>query len=211
MKNDQQAIWDYCATYSTVQNDLLVELERVSNLRTLAPQMISGHLQGRMLSFISHMVRPSLILEIGTFTGYGTLCLAEGLQKSGTIYTIEVNPELAYISNDFFKRSMYDDQINAISGDAISIIPTLVNSFDLVYIDAGKMNNWEYLNLVLPKLNKGGFIITDNVLWSGKVLSPSDRVAIQINDFNKKVYEHPGIENVILPIRDGMSIIRKID
>jgi len=210
MNNDQQAIWDYCATYSSIQNDLLIELERVSNLRTLAPQMISGHLQGRMLSFISHMVRPALILEVGTFTGYGTLCLAEGLQENGEIYTIEVNQELKYISSDFFKKSIYKDQINAISGDAISIIPTLENSFDLVYIDAGKMNNWDYLNLVLPKLNKGGFIITDNVLWSGKVLSPSDRVAKQVDQFNKKVKEHPGIENVIIPIRDGMNIIRKV-
>jgi len=210
MRADQQDIWDYCSAYSSDQSDLLLELERVSNLRTLAPQMISGPLQGRMLSFISHMIRPECILEIGTFTGYGTLCLAEGLSKNGSIYTIEVNQELKYISADFFTRSKFKNQIHAMEGDALKIVPTLQVHFDLVYIDAGKLNNWDYLQLVLPKIKTGGFIIIDNVLWSGKVLSPNDKVATKIHAFNQNVVEHPEIENVIIPIRDGMNILRKI-
>lgn len=210
MKADQQEIWDYCIQHSSKQDDLLIELERISHLRTLAPQMISGKLQGRMLSFISHMIQPKNILEIGTFTGYGTLCLAEGLSTDGTIYTIEVNQELNYISSDFFNKSIYKEQIRAFTGDAMKIIPTVETRFDLVYIDAGKIDNWEYLNLVLPLLRIGGFIIIDNVLWSGKILDPKDKVSKQIHDFNQKVMGHNQLENVILPIRDGMNLIRKV-
>jgi len=210
MKADQQEIWDYCIQHSSKQDDLLIELERISHLRTLAPQMISGKLQGRMLSFISHMIQPKNILEIGTFTGYGTLCLAEGLSTDGTIYTIEVNQELNYISSDFFNKSIYKEQIRAFTGDAMEIIPTLETRFDLVYIDAGKIDNWKYLNLVLPLLRIGGFIIIDNVLWSGKILDPKDKVSKQIHDFNQKVMAHSQLENVILPIRDGMNLIRKV-
>jgi len=205
----QKEIWEYCAKHSSKESDLLLELERETYLKTLAPQMMSGSLQGRMLSMISKLTRPSNILEIGTFTGYGTLCLSEGLRPMGKITTLEVNKELQNISSKYFLKSPFKDQIHSILGNALDIIPELLGPFDLVYIDAGKQNNADYLELVISKMEKNGLILIDNTLWSGKVIqSAKDQKTLGIDLFNKKVLSDSRLEALILPIRDGLSILR---
>jgi predicted O-methyltransferase YrrM len=192
-------------------SSLLDELERETHLKTLAPQMMSGRLQGRILSLLSKLVGPEQILEIGTFTGYGTLCLAEGLGQNGKITTIEVNPELTAISEKYFEASEFKDKIKAHSGDAIELIPSLSELYNLVYIDAGKKDNAQYLELILPRLNPGGIILIDNVLWAGKVLDPNtvDIKTQTIQAFNKMISEDERLEVVLIPIRDGLSVLRK--
>lgn len=200
----------YSANHTSPHSQLLYELERTTYLRTLAPQMSSGHLQGRFLSLLSQLMQPQHILEIGTFTGYATLCLAEGLPTNGKISTIEVNPELAYISNDFFQRAGMEQQIHAYVGDAKEVIPTLESPFDMVFIDAGKAHNELYYEMVLPLVKKGGLIMTDNVLWRNKVvIGASDKDTKMIHAFNQKVQQDERVENILLPLRDGLLIARK--
>ena len=206
LKNIQQ----YCMDWSSAQHDYLHELERETHLKTLAPQMISGALQGRFLSMVSRMIRPQYVLEIGTFTGYGALCLAEGVVDGGRLITLETNPELTAISSKYFEKSGHGHKIEAIVGDAMEIIPTLDDGIDLVFIDAGKLEYPAYFDLVIDKVRAGGFILADNVLWSGKVIAKekdADTTAIHV--FNQKIHRDDRVDNVMLPIRDGVSIIVK--
>lgn len=208
---DLTALHQYCTAHSSPQSDLLYRLDRETHLKTLAPQMSSGELQGRFLSLLSKLMRPQHILEIGTFTGYATLCLAEGLAPAGKISTIEVNPEIRFISQKYFAESDYAAQIKSYTGDAKKIIPTLETPFDLVFIDAGKNHNDLYYEMVLPLVKTGGLIITDNVLWRNKVVvGATDRDTKTIQAFNEKTQNDKRVENILLPLRDGVLIARKL-
>lgn len=202
----------YCNQQSTPPSELLNELERETYLKTLAPQMISGPLQGRLLSMLSKMLNPNLIVEVGTFTGYGTLCLAEGLQADGQIITIEINPELNYISDHYFNRSPYKSNIKAIHGDAKSIIiDEGFNDIDIAFIDATKSQYGAYFELLVDRIRPGGLIMADNVLWSGKVIHEKrDSDTQSIHDFNQKIAADPRVEQLILPIRDGLMVMRRV-
>jgi len=203
-------LYDYCIKHSDDQGKLLDQLFRVSHLKTLQPRMVSGKLQGRFLSMISKLKRPKYIVEIGTFTGYAALCLAEGLTSDGQLITIEVNPELSHISSEYFERSNYSLQIKAIVGDALDILPTLDSDIDLVFMDAKKQDYPEYFNHLIDKLSPGGMILADNVLWDGKVLQKQkDKTTKAIHDFNKMVNEDQRVSQVMLPIRDGVTVIIK--
>jgi len=201
----------YCEEHTTPPSPLLNDLLRETHLKTLAPQMASGHLQGALLSFISQMIRPKSILEIGSFTGYATLCLLKGLAADGIIHTVEVNQELAYIIKKYVRRANAQDRIQLHIGKAQEIVPTLDTTFDLVFIDAGKMHYPQYYDLVIDRVNVGGYLLADNVLWSGKVLKDTkDRDSEILDFFNKKIQNDPRVENILLPIRDGLMIARKI-
>ena len=214
MKNTIQLIHQYCEQHTSVQSDALYELERETNLKTLAPQMLSGHLQGQLLQLISQLMAPKRILEIGTFTGYAAICLAQGLSDNGKLVTIEANPELEYISKKYFKKTGLEDKIEAIRGDAKQIIPTLADTFDIVFIDAGKQDYAYFYDLVFDKVNIGGLILADNVLWSRKVLNPElikkDKDTKIIHAFNNKIQQDERVENVLLPLRDGLIVARKV-
>lgn len=176
------------------------------------PRMLSGHLQGRVLSMLSHMISPQRILEIGTFTGYSALCLAEGMPVNGILYTIDVNEELETMVREYLGRSEMKERIKYHVGDAVDIIPSLHETWDLVFIDADKGNYSKYYDLVFDKVRKGGFIIADNVLWSGKVIQKNldgDEDTKAIVDFNSKVMSDSRVENVLFPIRDGLMVVRK--
>lgn len=202
---------DYCEAHSTLPDTILKQIERATHLKTLAPRMMSGHLQGSLLTMISHLVAPKYILEIGTFTGYSAICLAKGLHPDGKLTTIEYDPEVAEIAKGFFDQSTHHAQIQLLIGDAKMIIPDLKETFDLVFIDADKESYIQYFDLVLDKCRSGALILVDNVLWSGKVLDPNpDRKTKIIDAFNQKVSGDSRVENVILPIRDGINIIRKL-
>lgn len=204
-------IGEYCERMSSPESALLQELDRQTHLRTLLPNMLSGHLQGAFLSMISKMISPHRILEIGTFTGYAALCLAEGLTENGLLHTIEVNEELEPIILEFFSKSTQKDKLRLHIGDAKSIIPALGEKFDLVFIDAAKLEYSKYYDLVFPFVNKDGYIIADNVLWSGKVISDKqDKDTAAIHAFNEMLRNDERVENFILPLRDGLNIIRKI-
>lgn len=191
--------------------EYLLELERETNLTKLMPQMLSGRLQGRLLSLISKLISPKNILEIGTFTGYSALCLAEGLQENGKLITIEFDKELKKIIDKYINKTKYKDQIELIIGDANKIILDLEGTFDIVFIDAHKTDYLNYYNSIVTKMKTGGLIIADNVLWSGKVINElSDKTAKAIDDFNRYVKNDSRTENLILPIRDGLSLIRKL-
>lgn len=174
--------------------------------------MLSGHLQGRVLSMLSHMIRPKHILEIGTYTGYSALCLAEGMQPDGHLITIDVNEELEDQVNGYFADSPFKDQIEFIIGNAQEIIPTLSYEWDMVFIDADKASYSAYFDLTLPNLKTGGFLIIDNVLWSGKVAETDkkDKATESMRAFNQMVHDHSGVQNVLFPIRDGLMILRKL-
>ncbi len=203
-------IEEYILSNSMDIPDYLIELERETNLTTLMPQMLSGRLQGRLLAFLSKMINPENILEIGTFTGYSALCLAEGLAENGKLITIEYDPELKNIIEKYIEKSGMQNRIEVIFNDAIHIIDKLEKAFDLVFLDAYKEDYINYYQKIIPKLNPGGIIIADNVLWSGKVITDqSDKTTKAIIEFNKFVNADPNTENVILPIRDGLSLIRK--
>lgn len=193
------------------ENDLLKHINRETHLKVSMPRMLSGHYQGRLLSMLSKMIAPQRILEIGTFTGYATLCLAEGLQKNGLIYTIDINEELEDMVRANFKKSEFNPQINYQIGDAKQIIPNLKETFDLVFIDADKKNNATYYEMILDKVRPGGLILVDNVLWSGKVLDQekTDQKTTFINNFNEMVSADPRVEKLILPVRDGLFLITK--
>ena len=193
---------------------ILAELDRETHLKVMAPRMLSGHLQGRVLTMLCHMIKPKNVLEIGTYTGYSALCFAEALKPDGKIVTIDINEELEELVRDHVKRSGYDDKIDYIVGNAVDVIPKLDLSFDLVFIDADKNNYSTYFDLIIDTLPRGAFVIADNVLWSGKVLSKNhkklDKDTEAIITFNKKVHEDDRVENVLFPIRDGLMVLRKI-
>lgn len=202
----------YVSNHTEKEPDYLQELNRKTHLEVLQPRMLSGHYQGRVLSLLSHMIQPKRILEIGTYTGYSALCLAEGLQEDGLLITIDVNEELEEMVNSFIEKSGMRNQIINRVGDALDIIPTLEEEFDLVFIDADKMNYINYYNCVFDKVKKGGYIISDNVLWSGKVLGEYDQLDKStqlLMDYNQLIHEDDRVQEVLLPIRDGIMIARK--
>jgi caffeoyl-CoA O-methyltransferase len=204
-------IQHYSERHTTAENDLLKRVNRDTHADVLRPRMLSGHLQGRVLSMISSMVRPTRILEIGTYTGYSALCLAEGLVSGGKLITLDINEELEARVRAYFAASPYDQQIDFRVGNALEIIPTLDEVFDLVFIDADKVNYFRYYELVLPMVRQGGIILADNVLWSGKVtMEKPDRDTQVILDFNRSIHDDRRVENVLLPIRDGIMMIRKV-
>jgi len=211
MQDLLSAINLYCEEHSTLPDPILPEIERATNLRTLSPRMLSGHIQGGFLSMISILKQPEFILEIGTFTGYSAICLAKGLSPNGKLITLEYDEENAQIASEFFSKSIWKDKIELLTGDAKKIIPTITILFDLVFIDADKEGYSEYFDLVIDKCKPGAVIIADNVLWSGKVLDKNmDTKTTLIDEFNKKITSDVRVENVILPIRDGINLIRKI-
>ena len=204
---------EYISENSSKEPEILAKLNEETYQKVLQPRMLSGHIQGRFLSMISKMKSPSCILEIGTYTGYGTLCLAEGLSNGGKIFTIDRNEELLKIQNKYFEMSGKRDKIIQLTGNAKDILENLDESYDIVFIDADKENYIEYFNLVSERLNNNGIIISDNVLWSGKVLnSPSknDEETNILIEFNKTLNEDKRFETIILPLRDGLSISRLI-
>ena len=203
-------IADYAEAHTAPESALLQSLVRDTHLQTLAPRMLSGHLQGRFLSLITKLMQPQRILEIGTFTGYAALCLAEGLAKNGILTTIEANDELAFLIEKYIEKGGFQGKIKPIFGNALEIIPTLTDVFDLVFIDAGKRDYPAYYDLVLPKVRSGGLIIADNILWSGKVVEDKKDVDTTIIDqFNKKILADERVECLLLPIRDGLMMARK--
>jgi len=204
---------DYIHSHTASEPKYLQELNRKTNLEILSPRMLSGHFQGRLLSMISKMIRPNRILEIGTFTGYSALCLAEGLVPEGMLFTIEVNEELKDIAEFFFEKSGFRTKIKNIIGDAKEIIPQLNEQFDIVFIDADKKNYINYYNIVFDKVRSGGYIIADNVLWSGKVFKQSNKIdpsTQMMIDYNKLIHNDSRVEEILMPIRDGLMIARKI-
>jgi len=204
---------NYVHHHSKAESDLLNELNRETYLKVLQPRMLSGHVQGRILSMYSKLIQPNCILEIGTYTGYSALCLAEGLANGGTLHTIEKNEELQPIINRYIERAGFNDRIKLHIGDALPIIESMDTTFDLVFIDADKTNYLNYYKAVLPKMKSGGCIIADNVLWSGKVLDEkelkNDPDTSLLNEFNKAVTADDRVENVLLSVRDGLMVIRK--
>ena len=208
-----EKLTQYISENSSKEPEILAKLNEETYQKVLQPRMLSGHIQGRFLSMISKMKSPSCILEIGTYTGYGTLCLAEGLLNGGKIFTIDRNEELLKIQNKYFKMSGKRDKIIQLNGNAKDILENLDESYDIVFIDADKENYIEYFNIVSERLNNNGIIISDNVLWSGKVLNSPSKNDYETNiliEFNKTLNEDERFETIILPIRDGLSISRLI-
>jgi caffeoyl-CoA O-methyltransferase len=206
-----ESIQHYAEQHTSSEADLLKKIERDTHAKVMMPRMLSGHLQGRVLSMISHMIRPQRILEIGTYTGYSAVCLAEGLQEGGKLITIDINEELEDRVRDYFAASSYNNNIEYKIGNAVEVIPALNETFDLVFIDADKERYGVYFDLVIDKVRNGGFILADNVLWSGKVLDAKpDKDTRAILEFNKKIQDDPRVENVLLPIRDGIMLMRKV-
>lgn len=203
----------YAEQHTTPENELLKSLNRDTHANVLAPRMLSGHLQGRLLSLFSKMIQPKAILEIGTYTGYAALCLAEGLTKDGVLHTIDINEELETRIQKYFNQSTYADQIKLHIGNALDIIPKIQEQFDLVFIDADKENYSNYYDLLIDQLPSGGIIIADNVLWSGKVIDTnaldSDIDTRELDKFNAKVQSDPRVENILIPVRDGIMVARK--
>lgn len=206
-----EAIDEYVVKHSQNEPELLQQLSKETWQKVLNPRMLSGSFQGRILSMLSKLINPKNILEIGTYTGYSALCLAEGMQKEGTIFTIDKNEELENFAKKYFNKSNYKSQIKQFIGNAIDIIPTINEKFDLVFIDADKSNYVNYFNLIIDKMNPGGIILSDNVLWSGKViekLNPKDIDTKTLLEYNKLLNTDSRIETVLLPIRDGLTISR---
>lgn len=202
----------YILDHSEAESDLLAKLNRETQHKVLLPRMLSGHLQGKILEMISKMIQPSYILELGTYTGYSAICLAKGLKEHGVLHTIEINDELESFTRPFFEKSGLKGKIQFHIGDATEIIPELPNEIDLVFIDADKRQYVDYYQLVINKVKTGGFILADNVLWSGKVIEPlaeNDEYTAGILAFNDFVHNDERVENVILPIRDGIMLLRK--
>lgn len=204
---------DYIVNHSQQEPEILKELSRETWQKVLNPRMISGAYQGRLLSILSKIIRPKNILEIGTYTGYSALCFAEGLQKEGKIITIDRNEELEALQNKYFQKSGYRSQIIQKIGNALTLIPTLEEKFDLVFIDADKSNYSNYFHLVIEKMNSGGIILSDNVLWSGKVvekLDEKDNDTKELLAYNTLLNSDSRVETIVLPIRDGLTVTRVI-
>ena len=202
----------YVCAHTEKEPEVLKELNRRTHLSVLSPRMLSGHFQGRVLSMLSHMIQPKRILEIGTYTGYSALCLAEGLQVGGLLTTIDVNEEQEELVNEYIAKAGLSAQIDHIVGDATKIIPTLKDQFDIVFIDADKRNYLNYYNLVFDQVRSGGYIIADNVLWSGKVTGEYEKMDLDtriLMDYNRMVHEDTRVEEVLFTIRDGLMIARK--
>lgn len=208
-----QELEDYIEQHSQKEPELLAALDKETHQKVLLPRMLSGHFQGRVLSMLSKLVRPVNILEIGTYTGYSALCLCEGMQEKGILHTIDIKEELVDFQRKYFDKSPWGKQIIQHLGEAIAIIPTLDLKFDLVFIDADKENYIHYFEMIVPKMNKGGIILSDNVLWSGKVLEPlqsNDLSTKILLEYNQLLKNDPRVETVLLPIRDGLTVSRVI-
>jgi predicted O-methyltransferase YrrM len=205
-------IADYALSYTQNESDLLAKLNRETWAKVMTPRMLSGHLQGRVLSMFSKMIAPNNILEIGTYTGYSALCMAEGITKNGRLHTIDSNEEVCKFARKYFKQSEYNQNIIQHNGDALEIIPRIDTEFQLVFIDADKENYYNYYDLVMEKLTLGGYIIADNVLWSGKILDSNeeDKETQALRTFNQRIHEDNRVENILLPIRDGLMLCRKL-
>jgi caffeoyl-CoA O-methyltransferase len=206
-----QELEDYIEQHSEREPELLAQLNKETYQKILLPRMLSGHFQGRVLSMLSKLIRPVNILEIGTYTGYSALCLCEGMQENGQLHTIDIKEELLDFQRKYFDKSAWGNQIHQYLGEALMIIPTLDLKFDLVFIDADKENYSNYFELILPKMNKGGIILSDNVLWSGKVLEPlqpNDLSTKVLVEYNQLLKNDSRVETVLLPIRDGLTVSR---
>jgi caffeoyl-CoA O-methyltransferase len=206
-------IEEYVEKLTTPEYSYLNELNRETWEKVLIPRMLSGHIQGRILSMFSHMIQPKRILEIGTYTGYSALCLAEGLTENGKIFTIDNNEEISGYLKKYAEKSGFKDNVVQLIGDAKSIIPTLDEQWDIVFIDADKENYSNYYDLVFDKIRKGGFIIADNVLWSGKVVEENEKIdkdTRALIDYSKKIHADERVENVLMPVRDGLMVARKL-
>lgn len=203
--------YEYCQKHTTAPGAVLNALERETHLRTISPQMLSGPYQGQLLRFISLMLRPRRVLEIGSFTGYSTLCLVEGLTNDGLIHTIEANDELAWIIRKYVTQAGMESKVTLHLGDAAVVIPTLNETFDLVFLDAGKLDYPQHYELALAKMRPGGMLLADNVLWDGKVASGNekDETAVALRAFNDMVQKDDRVENLLLPLRDGLMLVRK--
>ena len=202
----------YSELHSSPESEILKNLNRETHANVLMPRMLSGHLQGRMLSMISCMIQPLSILEIGTYTGYSALCLAEGLKDNGLIHTIDINDELTPMVRKYVSLAGLDSKFRIYTGNALDIIPTLNGPFDLVFIDADKINYTNYFDLVFDKVNKGGYILADNVLWSGKILDAQDKMdedTKALSEFNNFVSQDKRVDPLLLPVRDGLMVLRK--
>ena len=206
-----KSIDQYAEEHSQKEPQLLAELNRETHQKVLQPRMLSGHFQGRVLSMLSKLIRPKHILEIGTYTGYSALCLMEGIQEGGSLHTIDKNEELHDFQRKYFDKSGWGEHMHQHVGIALDIIPQLEEKFDLVFIDADKKNYLNYFEIILPKMNKNGIILSDNVLWSGKVveeLKEGDKDTEVLLEYNKKLAIDMRVETVLLPIRDGLTVTR---
>lgn len=204
---------EFSEAHTTEEPALLYDLNRQTHIQIMIPRMLSGHMQGRILSLFSKMIQPTNILEIGTYTGYSALCLAEGMKKEGQLITIDKNEELEEFTQSYFDKSEFANQIDFKIGNAVNIIPKLDLEFDIIFIDADKSNYSNYFDLVIDKTTKGGYIIADNVLWSGKVVEPiehNDKDTKAMVDYCKKIQNDPRVENILMPVRDGLMIARKL-
>jgi caffeoyl-CoA O-methyltransferase len=203
----------YITRHTSPEPPLLSQLNRETHTKVMKPRMLSGHVQGRFLAMLSQMIKPKQVLEIGTYTGYSAICLAEGLASGGLVHTIDVNEELEDMVRDYLSRAGLTEKVRYYIGPALQLIPTLAYSFDLVFIDADKINNALYYEMVLDKVVAGGFILVDNVLWSGKVTQQTnkkiDADTQSILDFNARIQDDDRVENLLLPLRDGLMMIRK--
>lgn len=208
-----EAVQTYCDMHTTPEGDVLKQLNRDTHANVLQPRMLSGHFQGRLLSMISSMIQPKLILEIGTYTGYSAICLAEGLAEGGQLITIDVNAEQEDRIRNYIDKAGMTNKIRFIVGDAKNIIKTLSLIFDLIFIDADKPNYPTYYEQAIERLRPGGYILIDNVLWSGKVLNEAerqkDRDTSILHQLNEKIQNDPRVENILLPVRDGLMLVKK--
>jgi caffeoyl-CoA O-methyltransferase len=213
MLRDPQKIEEYILKYSSPEDEVLHRLNRETHLTTVYPRMLSGPLQGKFLEMVCFMIRPMRILEIGTFTGYSAICMAKGLAEGGVVHTIDINDELAETAMRYFREAKLEHRIQMHIGDAVHVIPGLTEVFDLIFIDGDKEQYIDYYKAIIPKLRKGGFILVDNVLWSGKVLPDcreSDKETVCIREFNNFIKNDKRIEKLLLPFRDGIYILRKL-
>jgi predicted O-methyltransferase YrrM len=212
MKFIDEKIEDYALAFSQPESEVLKKLNRDTHAKVMMPRMLSGHMQGNLLSMLSKMIRPEQILEIGTYTGYSAICLAQGLKETGMLHTVDINEELEKMVRSFFEEAGLTSRINYKIGNALSVVPEINETFDLVFIDADKKNYAAYYDLVFDKVRSGGFIIADNVLWSGKVLDDSAKMNADtkaMHEYNAKIHNDDRVEHMLLPVRDGLMIARK--
>lgn len=206
-------IQDYSDKHSSPEPIVLQELNRETHAKVMSPRMLSGHFQGRLLSLFSKMLQPKLVIEVGTYTGYSALCLAEGLREGGKLYTIDINPEQEKRIRTYIEKAGFTDKIELYIGNAKDIIPKIEGEIDLVFIDADKSNYYTYFELVADRMSKGGLVIADNVLWSGKILDEKERIKDKdtkaLHEFNEKVSQDPRFEALLMPIRDGLMVLRR--